>query len=302
METPDQKYITLHTGAKMPMVGLGVAWTHDKEVMSKSITEVGYRHIDTAAFYDNEELVGQAIQDAIEAGVPREELFITTKLWRDSFEDPVTSWKQSLEKLQLDYVDMYLIHWPHNEVDGAGNFKKNPIHKVWEGMEKWVELGLTKHIGVSNFHVQLIWDMLCYCNIKPACNQIELHPYLQESELVQFWQKYGIAIVAYSPLSSPGRPAGKEDEKNILEDPKIIEIATNQGKTPAQIVLAWNIQRDVVVIPKSAKVTRAQENFDSQFLTLSEDEIKQMSEFESNLRIFDPIEWGGTWGHVPVFF
>ena len=143
--------------------------------------------------------------------------------------------------------------------------------------------------------------MLCYCNIKPACNQIELHPYLQQSELVKFCQKYDITVVAYSPLSSPARPAGKKDDKKILEDPKIIEIAESQGKTPAQIVLAWNIQRDVVVIPRSTKVSRAQENFESQFVTLTEDDMKQMEEFDCNLKCFDSIEWGGVWGNIPIF-
>ena len=301
METPEQSYVTMYTGAKMPKVGLGVFTMMDKDLIVKSVTEVGYRHIDTAAIYENEEIVGEALKEVVEAGVSREELFVTTKLWRNKYSDPESGLRESLEKLKLDYVDLYLIHWPNNPIDDDGNFEKNPMHKVWAGMEKCVELGLTKHIGISNFNVQLICDMLCYCNIKPACNQIELHPYLQQPELVDFCKKYDITVVAYSPLSNPARPAGKKDEKNILEDPVVAEIAKSQGKTSAQVALAWNTQRDVVVIPKSSKVERAQENFDSQFITLTEDEVKSMSELDSNLKVFDPIGWGGSWGNVPVF-
>ena len=300
METPEQSYVTLYTGAKMPKVGLGVFMMMDKELIVKSITEVGYRHIDTAALYNNEETVGEAIKEANEAGVTREELFVTTKLWRDKYSDPESALRESLEKLKLDYVDMYLIHYPNNETDEEGNFARNPMYKVWAGMEKCVELGLTKHIGISNFNVQLICDMLCYCNIKPACNQIELHPYLQQPELVDFCKKYDITVVAYSPLCNPARPVGKKEAKNILEDAVVAEIAKSQGKTSAQVALAWNAQRDVVIIPKSSKVSRAQENFDSQFITLTEDEVKQMNELDCNLKVFDPIDWD-VWSNIPVF-
>ena len=162
METPEQSYVTMYTGAKMPKVGLGVFTMMDKDLIVKSVTEVGYRHIDTAAIYENEEIVGEALKEVVEAGVSREELFVTTKLWRSKYSDPESGLRESLEKLKLDYVDLYLIHWPNNPIDDDGNFEKNPMHKVWAGMEKCVELGLTKHIGISNFNVQLICDMLCY--------------------------------------------------------------------------------------------------------------------------------------------
>ena len=171
MESPEQNYVTLYTGAKMPKVGLGLYMMDmkaDRDLVVKSVTEVGYRHIDTAQFYENEESAGETFKQIFEAGVQREELFITTKLWINKMHDPVNSLKNSLEKMQLEYVDMYMIHFPKNEVDENGNFVKNPMHKVWAGMEECVELGLTKHIGISNFNVQLICDMLSYCNIKPA--------------------------------------------------------------------------------------------------------------------------------------
>ena len=238
MENSDN-YVTLSSGHKMPMLGLGAFKTDDKEIFTKAITEVGYRHIDTAAVYENEDIVGQGIADALASGkVSREELFVTTKLAGEDFGDPVAACKKSLEKLKLDYTDLYLVHWPIASFkdDGKG-FERTPMYKVWEGMEKCVDEGLAKSIGISNFNVQAICDLLTYCNIKPVCNQVEVHPYNQQPELVKFCRKFDIVCVCYSPI------ARTKDEKNLLEEQTMKDIAKKHGKEPAQVALAWNLKR-----------------------------------------------------------
>ena len=293
-------YITLNNGTKMPICGLGVFKLTDKKALTNIITEVGYRHIDTAAIYGNEEIVGEAIAEALSSGVKREELYITTKLWRDMKEDPVAACKESLAKLKLDYVDMYLIHWspPDFEADGK-TFKKTPMHKVWEGMEKCVEEGLTKSIGISNFNVQMMVDMLAYANIPPACNQVELHPYYKQLDFQRFCKLYGIAVVAYSPLSALGRPIGG-DAKMITEEPILKELAEKYGKSVTQIALAWNLQSGNVVIPKTEKVSRAKENFEASSIVLTEEEITKINNIDVEDKVYDPINWE-SWNNIPIF-
>jgi diketogulonate reductase-like aldo/keto reductase len=289
-------YITLNSGYKMPNFGLGVFKADDavvKEVVTKSITELGYRHIDTAAIYANEKIVGEAIADAIETGVKREDLFVTTKLWTSDYNDPVSACKESLKKLGLDYVDMYLIHWSIGSLEeDKKTIKKIPMYKIWENMEKLVELGLAKSIGISNFNVQIMCDMMTYAKIMPACNQVELHPYNQQSEFVKFCKDYGIAVVAYSPLSSPGRPIGGTT-RNVLEEPVLKEIGDKYEKSPAQVALAWNLQRGVIVIPKTDKVARAQQNIEATSITLTEEEMEQISKLDAGERVYDPVNWAG---------
>jgi diketogulonate reductase-like aldo/keto reductase len=244
-----RKTVALNSGHEMPVIGLGVFTLKekDKDVVTKIITEGGYRHIDTAAIYGNETIIGEAIEEVLQSGISREDLFITTKIWRSDYHDPVSACKESLKNLKLDYVDLYLVHWSANTMTEDKKGFKNPMHKVWAGMEKCVEEGLTKSIGISNFNVQLICDMLAYCNIKPAVNQIELHPYLQQPELVQFCQERDIVVVGHTPLSNPARPVGSS-AGIVLDDPVIKEIADKHGKTPAQIALSWNIKRSNGII------------------------------------------------------
>jgi len=290
------KTVKLSSGYEMPIFGLGVFNLNDgdKEVVVRSVTEGGYRHIDTAKVYENEETIGQAIKEIGEAGIKREELFITTKLWRSDFADPVSACKESLKKLDLEYVDLYLIHWPTPpSTEDKKSFQKIPMHKIWEGMEKCVEEGLVRSIGISNFNTQIICDMLTYAKIQPAVNQIECHPYLQQTDFVEFCQRHNIHVTAYSPLSSPGRPVGGNELKNILVDPEINEIADKHGKTPAQIALAWNIQRNVIVIPKTTKLERAKENFEALEIDLTKEEIEKISKLDAGIRIFDPKNWEG---------
>jgi aldehyde reductase len=175
----------LNNGLWMPKVGLGTYRIKDKDTIVKAIVDVGYRHIDTAWVYENEDIVGDAIEGALEksAGkIKREDLFVVTKIWHNHYEDPEAALREQLKKLKLDYVDCYLIHWP------AGFFteKRVPLHVLWEKLEALVDKGLTKSLGISNFNLQLTADLLCYARHKPVCNQIELHPFVVQEDLVKF--------------------------------------------------------------------------------------------------------------------
>ena len=294
------KFITLHTGKKMPALGLGTLMLTDKNLVVSAIKS-GYRHIDTAQDYENENIVGEAIKDSESEGVNREDLFITTKIWSTGYADPVSSLKESLSKLNQEYVDLVLVHWPMNDLnEEKTGFKKIPMYKIWAGMEQWVDEGLAKHIGVSNFNCQLLLDMLTYCKIKPAWNQIELHPYCQQPELIRFCQDNEIQIVGYSPLSNPGRPFGGGGTTTVLEDPIIQEIALKYSKTPAQICLAWNLSRNVGLVPKTIKVERAIENLEAWEIELNDEELDQISKLDKNERVFDPIDWD-TLLNIPIF-
>ena len=171
----------------MPIIGFGTYKCKSVESLETAIVEVGYRHIDTASLYENEEQVGQAVASAISKGaVTRDELFITSKLWHTDYEDPEAAIKKSLERLNLPQIDMYLIHWPLNYL---GCEVKIPMYKIWAAMESLVDKGLTKAIGVSNFNLQLLCDMLTYARIRPACNQIQIYPCHAQDELIQFMKK-----------------------------------------------------------------------------------------------------------------
>ena len=201
-----ESYYLLNDGSKMPKVGFGTYAIDDPDELFKIIVESGYRHIDTASFYMNEEGIGKAIQRVLtETTIKREDLYIVTKIWGNEREDVQAAINRSLTKLQLDYVDLYLLHWSNAYKigeDGMPHISKIPNYKTWGDMEELVKKGLTKSIGVSNFNVQSLLDMLTYCEIPPACNQIELHPYLVQENLVEFMKKNSIQPTAYCPLKS----------------------------------------------------------------------------------------------------
>ncbi|CAI2377301.1 unnamed protein product [Moneuplotes crassus] len=295
--------IVLHTGKVMPSLGLGTLMLTDKDHILNCIQN-GYRHIDTAQDYENEDIVGQAINEAVEQGISRDELFLTTKIWSTGYADPVESLKQSLSRLNQDYVDLVLVHWPMNDVDKEGDkpsFKKIPMYKIWQGMEQCVEQGLAKHIGVSNFNCQLLLDMLSYCEIKPACNQIELHPYCQQPELISFCQQNDIQVVGYSPLSNPSRPFGGGGVVTVLEDPIIKEIAEKDAKTAAQVCLSWNLSRKVGLVVKcSTSIERAIENLEALDYVMNPDDIDKINKIDKNERVFDAINWEDCL-NVPIF-
>jgi diketogulonate reductase-like aldo/keto reductase len=236
----------------MPLLGLGVYGMHgaDAERAVSSALEAGYRHIDTAALYRNEREVGKAVR---ESGIPREKIFVTTKLFPTGFFRPEVAFQDSLQKLGLDYVDLYLIHWP---APGKSN--------AWKVLEKIHKQKLARSIGVSNYNKEQIDDMLSYSKIVPAVNQMEFHPFNRDLELVNYCQKNNIVFEAYSPLN---RGRG-------LDDPIIVAIAQKLERTPVQVILRWNIQRNIAVIPKSTHQERIIENSKIFDFELTEEDMK----------------------------
>lgn len=262
-----QDTTTLHNGVKMPWFGLGVFKVQEGDEALQSVKaaiKAGYRSIDTAAFYQNEESVGQAIK---ESGVPREELFITTKVWNtDQRNDSaLEAFETSLQKLGLDYVDLYLVHWPVE-----GKYKQ-----TWKVLEKIYKEGRARAIGVSNFNIHHLEDLMADAEIKPMVNQVELHPMLTQTELHNYCKKQEIQIEAWSPL---GRGI-------LLEHPVLKGIAEAHNKTTAQVILRWDLQNEIVTIPKSVKESRIIENANIFDFELTINEMEKISALNENKRI-----------------
>ncbi|MDA5560392.1 aldo/keto reductase [Exiguobacterium sp. MMG028] len=252
------EWTTLNNNVKMPMLGLGVYKVEDGAVTVdtvKAALEADYRLIDTAAIYQNEESVGQALRGA---GIPREEVFVTTKLWNEfhGFDEALQAFQDSLDRLGLEYVDLFLIHWP---MPRFGKFVE-----TYKALEQLYEEGRVRAIGVSNFEVEHLEQIIQSCSIVPAVNQVEIHPYLSQKELIAFCKRYDIQIQAWSPLMK-GREA--------LEDDTIVEIANRHGKSPAQVILRWHLQNGVAVIPKSVTPSRIKENIQVFDFTLTKEEM-----------------------------
>ncbi|RKQ33187.1 aldo/keto reductase [Oceanobacillus halophilus] len=263
------KYVTLNNSLEMPQLGFGVWKVPDDEAtpaVSKAI-EAGYRSIDTAMIYGNEIGVGKAIANS---NVPREELFITTKVWNSDhgYESTLKAFEESLEKLGLDYVDLYLIHWPTPKYDQYVD--------TYKALEKLYHDGRVKAIGVCDFDIEHLQRLLNECEIVPVINQVEYHPYLQQKELKTFCEEHNIQLEAYSPLMN-GR--------DILQDEVIKELADRYGKTPAQVILRWHLQTGVVVIPKSVTPSRIEENLNVFDFELSEADMNKIAELDRNVRV-----------------
>lgn len=269
-----QGTVTLHNGVKMPYFGLGVYKVENgREVVQtvKTALKVGYRAIDTAAFYENEEGVGQAIR---ESGIPRDELFITTKVWNTDhgYEKTLKAFDTSLKKLGLDYLDLYLIHWPG----------KDKYVDTWHALEKLYKDGKVRAIGVSNFKIHHLQTLMEQSEEKPVINQIELHPYLTQKDTLAFCKENGIAVEAWSPLGR-GR---------LLDDPTLVEIGKKYGKTAAQVTLRWHLQNDVIVIPKSVTPSRIKENSDIFDFELTPEDMERIDALNKNARTGkDPDEF-----------
>ncbi|MGL3151057.1 aldo/keto reductase [Microbacterium sp. A82] len=272
--------ITLNDGFTIPQLGYGVFLVPQEET-EKAVSEaleVGYRHIDTAAIYGNEEGVGAAIA---KSGIAREELFITTKLWNDRHDgdEPNKAIAESLEKLGIDQVDLYLVHWPTPAKD-------NFVH----AFAKLVELreqGLTRSIGVSNFLVPHLERVVKETGVTPAVNQIELHPAYQQREVVAWAADHGIRIEAWGPLGQ-----GKYD---LFGTPAVADAAAAHGKSPAQVVLGWHLQKGNIVFPKSVRIERLRENLDVFDFTLTDAEIAAID-------ALDPLDGSGRVGSHPNEF
>jgi len=204
--------------------------------------------------------------------------------------------------LQLDYVDLLLIHWPIGVVDENTQKVKSqiPLHKTWKSMEDLVKSGKVKSIGVSNFNVQIILDLLSYAEIKPVCNQVEINPYLTQEDLVGFCKKNNIEIVAYCPLGGnvPGNP--EFSVKTLIENPVIKELSAKYSKTPAQIIINWHLSRGYVVIPKTSTESRLKENFESDSFEMSADDLKKISDLNKGVRACDPTKFD-FFGNIPMF-
>jgi len=259
---------TLNNGIKIPQLGYGVWKIPDDEAGNtiQQAIEAGYRLIDTAKIYKNEVGVGKAIAAT---NIPREELFITTKLWNadHGYETALKAFDESLEKLSLDYVDLYLIHWPTPMFD--------MYVESYKALETIYKDGRAKAIGVCNFDIEHLQRIMDECEIIPAVNQIECHPYLQQTELKMFCKEHGIVIEAYSPLMNGTK---------VLEDPVIQEIANQYGKTPAQIILRWHLQTDVVPIPKTITASRMDENINVFDFELSVDDLNNIAALDKGER------------------
>ncbi|MDN3437316.1 aldo/keto reductase [Planococcus sp. APC 3900] len=261
-------FITLNNGIKMPQLGFGVWQVEDDQAtaaVSKAL-ETGYTSIDTAMIYQNEKGVGKALK---ETTVPREELFITTKVWNSDqgYGNTLRAFEESLERLGLDYVDLYLIHWPTPEFDNYVD--------TYKALEQLYKDGRVKAIGVCNFEIKHLERLLAECDIPPVLNQVECHPYLAQNELKEFCAKHDIFVEAWSPLDQGGE---------VLTDETIQKIAEAKGKSPAQVVLRWHLQNGTIVIPKSVTPSRIEENFNVFDFELSEAEMNEINALNKDRR------------------
>lgn len=258
MITHLQDKITLNNGLQMPGMGLGVFQVENDATaeMVKNAIEVGYRSIDTAAIYGNEAGVGEGIKQALTStNLQREDLFITSKVWNDglSYEETVTAYEESLEKLGLDYLDLYLIHWPG----------KDKYAESWKALEDLYDQGKIKAIGVCNFTVAHLKNLLSFARVKPVVNQVEFHPRLQQAELRSFCDKHEIQLEAWAPLMQGG----------LLEDATISKIAEKYSKSNTQVILRWDVQNGIITIPKSVRRERMMQNADIFNFQLTDEEM-----------------------------
>jgi methylglyoxal/glyoxal reductase len=261
-----QDATVLHNGVKMPWLGLGVWKAKAGEEVEQAVRwalEAGYRSIDTAAIYRNEEGVGKALK---ESGVSREDVFVTTKVWNadQGYETTLKAFEESRRRLGLEFIDLYLIHWP----------VKGKYKETWKALEKLYKDGYVRAIGVSNFQVHHLQDVMADTEIKPMVNQVEFHPYLTQKELLAFCREHQIQLEAWSPLM----------QGEVVNVPLIRELAEKYGKTPAQIVLRWDLQHGVVTIPKSVKKERILENAAVFDFELSAEDMAKLDALNRNHR------------------
>lgn len=266
-----QDTTTLHNGVKMPWFGIGVFKVEEGPALVNAVKTAikhGYRSVDTAAIYENEEGVGKGIQEGLkEAGISREELFVTSKVWNADlgYESTIAAYETSLKKLGLEYLDLYLIHWPVE-----GKYKD-----AWRALETLYKEGRVKAIGVSNFQIHHLEDLMKDAEIKPMINQVECHPRLTQKELKAFCEDNGIQLEAWSPLM----------QGQLLDNEVLQEIANNHHKSVAQVILRWDLQNGVVTIPKSTKEHRIVENANVFDFELTKEEMKIIDGLNQNLRV-----------------
>ncbi|XP_050545999.1 1,5-anhydro-D-fructose reductase-like [Daktulosphaira vitifoliae] len=302
----ESKMVKFNNGQLYPTLGLGT-WQASRDLDEnaknsvcqaiKSAIDIGYRHFDCAYYYNIEKEVGKAIAEKIEEGIiKRDDIFITSKLWNDQHRPELVevTLKNTLNDLGLSYIDLYLIHWPFavsenpNATDSEGRLLGSDISytDTWKAMEQCVTKGLVKSIGLSNFNIKQIKDILEIASIKPVVNQVESHPYLIQRKLKEFCDSHCIYLIAYGPLGSPHRSWAASDEHVVLNEPVVAEIAANHNKKKAQILIKFQIQRGLLVIPKSGNPERQKLNFDVWDFELSKDEIELLESLDRNIRYY----------------
>lgn len=276
------QYIDFHNGNTMPQLGLGVFRVENDDTAKDAVKHAiinGYRSIDAALVYGNEEMVGRSIQEGMAAAdIQREDLFITSKLWFDSFgkDNVEQGYQTSIDNLGLDYLDLYLIHWPGTD--------ESVMIETWKGMEALYESGKVKNIGVSNFNIEHLEVLKSQTSIKPVINQVEFHPYFTQQELRTYLDTESIYMESWSPLMNA----------EILTDETINAIAAEIGKSPAQVVIRWNIEHGVVTIPKSITPHRIEENINIFDFSLTANQMERIDALNENKRIGpNPLELNG---------
>lgn len=296
------KTITFRNGDKMPLFGLGTYQSKAEELHKAIITAIkdGYRLIDCAAYYKNEKIVGEALKEAFDKGLAkREDIFVTSKLWNNNHapEHVEEALRNTLRDLQLDYLDLYLIHWPialkheaelPQKASDLLSPEECPLTATWKAMENVQEKGLCKHIGVSNFSIKKLKEIIATAKIKPEMDQVEMHPYLQQNELYRFCQAEGIYLTAYSPL---GRNMPIKGKAGLTREPIIIDLAKKYNCTPAQIIIAWGVERGIVIIPKSVHPERIKENIKALDIKLTKEDLQQIATLDSHTRMTDGSAW-----------
>lgn len=306
------KTLKFRNGDEMPILGLGT-WKSEQGKVKHAVYHAiksGYRHIDCAAIYGNENEVGEGIKQAIDEGiVKREDLWVTSKLWNDAHkkDDVKPALKSTLRDLGLDYIDLYLIHWPIAQKPGSGfpesgddflPLEEIPIIETWTALEEVKNEGLARHIGVSNFSKEKLQSLMSETTEMPEMNQVEMHIYMQQKELIDFCQSNDIQLTAYSPLGSMDRPdAMKKDNEPIpLEKDEVQEIAKKHSITEGQVLLAWNMSREVAVIPKSTNEDRIEENLKAADIQLDQDDLDKLNKLDKHYRFVDaaPFDMEGN--------
>jgi diketogulonate reductase-like aldo/keto reductase len=320
----------LFSGSEIPAIGLGTfgSDTYTAEQIAEAVVvaaDYGYRHFDCASVYGNESFIGDALREVIESGIDREELWITSKVWNDMHDpgDVIRSCKKSLSDLQLDYLDLYLVHWPFPnfhppgcDVDTRSPDSKPYIHEnymaTWRSMEELLSQGWVRHIGTSNMTIPKMKLLLRDAKVRPVVNEMEIHPHFQQKELFDYLTENQIQPIGYSPLGSPSRPERDRTAEDTvdMEDPVIVRAAEKHGVHPASVCLKWAIQRGQVTIPFSVKEQQYKSNMDAVIKDpLTEDEMFEISKIDKNNRLIkgqvflwkDNQNWEDLWdidGHI----
>ena len=309
---------SLFDGSAVPSLGLGTWKLSGAEVVGavETAIQIGYRHLDCAHIYGNEAEIGQVLTRSAEKnGLDRSQLWITSKLWNDCHrpEHVRPALELTLKHLGLEYLDLYLMHWPIAHRHGVAqpvaveefeSLADVPLAATWQAMEDCVRAGLCRTIGVSNHNIRKLQELLASASIPPAMNQVELHPLLAQNELLEFCQANRIAVTAYSPLGSTDRPERlrKSDEPPLLENQVVLDIAAKHRATAAQILLAWALKRGTIPIPKSARADRLAENFNAQQIELAEADIESLAGLDRGYRFIDGAFWSRLGGPYTTEF